>query len=69
MQSTDLEIKDFRSSQTDWQNIALPVVLMLTGAILLGGDFLGMLSLENIQNFWPLALILTGLTELIPGRI
>lgn len=49
----------------DWQGIVLPVVLMLTGIILVGGDLLGLLSLDSIQNYWPMAVIVVGLTDLI----
>ena len=51
--------------QNDWVGIALPIVLMCTGAILVGGDYLGMLSLDCIQNLWPLALIVIGIVELV----
>jgi len=50
----------------DWESIAIPVVLMFTGLILLGGDRLGVLSLDRIQNLWPEALIVIGLIELMP---
>ncbi len=39
---------------------------MITGLILLGGDYLGMLSLDRIQNLWPLALIAIGFLDLMP---
>ncbi len=55
---------DWRRNQ--WQDIALPIVLMVTGLILLGGDYLGMLSLDRIQNLWPLALIVIGFLDLAP---
>lgn len=48
----------------DWEAIALAIVLMVTGVILLGGDYAGVLSLERIQHFWPVALIAIGLGEL-----
>ncbi len=51
----------------DWEDVALPIILMLTGLILLGGSGLGMVSLDRIQNLWPVALILVGLSELIPS--
>jgi hypothetical protein len=59
-----MERKDVMIRQNDWEGIALPIVLMMTGLILLGGDYLGMLSLERIQNLWPLALIVIGFVEL-----
>lgn len=49
---------------SSWQNLAIPIVLLLTGLILIGGDGIGFLSLDRIQNFWPLALILVGILEL-----
>ena len=51
---------------TDWETVAIALVLMLTGIILVGGDYVGVLSLDRIQNYWPLALIAIGLTELAP---
>ena len=51
----------------DWQNLALPFVLMITGAILLAGDGFGLLSLDRIQNLWPMAVILIGLADLMPA--
>lgn len=61
-----MDTKDFNSRRADWEAIALPIVLMLTGLILMGGDLLGVLSLDRIQNFWPVALIAIGATELMP---
>jgi hypothetical protein len=52
----------------DWQSLALPLVLMATGAILLAGDGFGLLSLDRIQNLWPMAVILVGLAELMPAH-
>ena len=53
-------------SKTNWQDLALPVVLLITGIILLGGDWIGLLSLDRIQNLWPVSFILVGLIELGP---
>jgi|tagenome__1003787_1003787.scaffolds.fasta_scaffold20100215_2 hypothetical protein len=50
----------------DWVDIVLPIVLAVTGLILIGGDRLGVLSLDRIQNLWPIALILIGIAELLP---
>lgn len=50
----------------DWEGLAVPVVLILTGLVLLGGDRLGILSLDRIQNLWPVAVIAIGLMELVP---
>ena len=51
--------------QRDWQGIVLPLVLVITGLILVTGDLMGILSLERIQNYWPVAVIAIGLTDLI----
>ena len=56
------------TSQKDWQTLALPLVLMVTGAILLAGDRFGLLSLDRMQNLWPMAVILVGLADLMPER-
>ncbi len=50
--------------RTELENLILPVVLLLTGLILIGGDRVGILSLDRIQNLWPVAFILVGLTDL-----
>ncbi len=55
-------------SNTDWENIALPIILILTGLVLLGAGLAGWLSLDRIQNLWPAAIILIGLAELLPQR-
>jgi hypothetical protein len=54
------------SRRADWESIAIPVILMITGIVLLGGDFLGFLSLDRIQNLWPAAVIAAGVFELLP---
>ena len=51
--------------RTNWTDLGLPLILMLTGVVLTGGDWLGILSLDRIQNLWPVALILIGLLELM----
>lgn len=56
------------TGRLDWESIAIPIVLMLTGLILVGGDYFGVLSLDRIQNLWPAAVILIGLTELTRVR-
>jgi hypothetical protein len=58
-------MKDLNSRPGAWKNIALPLVLIGTGLILLGGDYLGILSLDRIQNLWPVAVIAIGLVELV----
>jgi hypothetical protein len=57
-----------KRSNTDWENIALPIILILTGLVLLGAGLAGWLSLDKIQNLWPAAIILIGLAELFPQR-
>ncbi|HEY7211265.1 MAG TPA: hypothetical protein VH477_13390 [Bryobacteraceae bacterium] len=47
------------------EGLVLPVVLLLTGLILIGGDRAGVLSLDRIQNLWPMALILVGLSDFL----
>jgi hypothetical protein len=54
--------------QQTWQSLLLPIVLMLAGAILLGADRLGTISLARVTDFWPMAIILVGLAELIPSE-
>ena len=61
-----MEPKNATLWNRDWESIVLPIVLMITGVVLLGGDYVGMLSLDRIQNLWPVALITIGLTELLP---
>ena len=51
-----------------WQSLAIPLVMLFTGLILVGGDRVGILSLDRIQNFWPLALIVVGVMELPAQR-
>jgi hypothetical protein len=51
----------------NWESIALPIILMLTGLTLLVASGLGVVSLDRIQNLWPEALVLVGLSELIPS--
>ena len=57
------------NSKKDWQGLALPFVLIITGAILLAGDGFGLLSLDRIQNLWPMAVILVGLASLMPTSL
>ena len=48
-----------------FESLLLPVVLLMTGLILLGGDRVGLLSLDRIENLWPVAFILVGLSDLL----
>ncbi len=50
------------------EGLILPVILLLTGLILVGGDRVGILSLDRIQNLWPVAFILVGLTDLLTSN-
>ena len=51
--------------RTEVESLIVPVILLLTGLVLIGGDSAGVLSLDRIQNLWPVALILIGLSELL----
>lgn len=51
-----------------FESLILPLVLLLTGLILVGGDRMGILSLDRIQNLWPMALILIGLTDFLDSN-
>jgi hypothetical protein len=59
-----MQTKQIHAPESAWETIAIGLVLIATGAILLGGDYLGVLSLDNVRNFWPLALIAVGLVDL-----
>jgi hypothetical protein len=50
---------------TDWETLAVAIVLMFTGLILVGGDLFGVLSLDRIQNLWPVTLIAVGIIDLL----
>jgi hypothetical protein len=60
-----MDTKQITSRYTDWETIAVAIVLMATGFILLGGDLFGLLSLDRIQDLWPVALIAVGLIDLL----
>lgn len=62
-----MERNQIANWKQNWESIALPIILMLTGLILLVGSGLGVVSLDRIQNLWPVALILVGLSELVPS--
>ena len=51
-----------------FESIGLPLVLLFTGLVLIGGDRVGVLSLDRVQNLWPVALILVGLSDLLAGE-
>jgi LiaI-LiaF-like transmembrane region len=56
--------KHLHVPESAWETVAIGLVLIATGAILLGGDYLGVLSLDNVRNLWPVALITAGLVDL-----
>lgn len=62
-----MERNQIANWKQNWESIALPIILMLTGLVLLVSSGLGVVSLDSIQNLWPEALVLVGLTELIPS--
>jgi hypothetical protein len=49
----------------DWQDVAAPLVLLLTGLLLTSGACMHWLSLEKMQNLWPAALLLAGLVKMV----
>lgn len=57
--------REISRAPMNWESLALPIILMLTGLILVIGSVLGVLSLDRIQNLWPGAVIVIGLTELV----
>jgi hypothetical protein len=64
-----IEVKEFHRMANKglrWQDLALPAVLVLTGTILIAANWLGLISLDRIQDLWPAAFILTGLVQLAP---
>ena len=65
-----MQIKQLYAAESTWETIAISIVLIATGAILLGGDYLGFLSLDNVRNLWPLTLIVIGVMDLkaVDGR-
>lgn len=56
----------YKTVDRDWQSLAVPVVLILTGLLLVTGEALGLLSGVRIENLWPIAVLLIGLGELQP---
>lgn len=60
-----MNTKQITSRATDWETLGVAIVLMATGLILIGGDWLGWLSLDRIQNLWPAALIVIGMIDLL----
>jgi F0F1-type ATP synthase assembly protein I len=62
-----MDTKQITSRSREWETLGLAIVLIATGLILVGGDVLGWLSLDRIQNLWPAALIVIGMIDLL-GR-
>jgi hypothetical protein len=48
-----------------WESLLLPILLMVTGAVVLAGADLGLVSLDRVKDLWPAAIILVGLVELL----
>lgn len=59
-----MNMNQITSRAADWEIIAVAIILMVTGFLLLGGDVVGILSLDRIQNLWPVALIAAGVIDL-----
>ena len=57
-----------KKQSSSFEALVLPVVLLLTGLILIGGDRVGILSLDRIQNLWPMALIIVGLSDFLASN-
>ncbi len=47
-----------------FENLFLPLVLILTGVFVLAGANWGIVSLDRTKDLWPAAMILVGLVEL-----
>jgi hypothetical protein len=62
-----MSTQEYEAKQRDWESLILPLVLMITGLLVLFGADTGLLSLDRIQNLWPAAIILVGLAELLPS--
>lgn len=61
-----MEQKQIANWKQNWESLALPIILMLTGLVLVTASGFGVVSLDRIQNLWPMALVLVGLSELVP---
>lgn len=61
-----MEQKQIANWKQNWESLALPIILMLTGMVLVTASGFGVVSLDRIQNLWPVALVLVGLSELVP---
>jgi hypothetical protein len=65
-----MTLKELEARERNWdlKSLLLPIVLMVAGTLVLAGADIGMVSLDRIQNLWPAAIILVGLTELLSER-
>ncbi len=61
--------KELENRERDWESVLLPIVLMVTGALVLAGADFGMVSLDRIRDLWPVAIILVGVADLLPDRV
>jgi hypothetical protein len=56
--------RETEAAGRDWQSLLLPLVLILTGALILAVAGYGLLSLDRVRDLWPAAIILVGLADL-----
>lgn len=49
--------------QLMWQDLAVPMVLTLTGLLVMLFSWTGVVNLDTIRSLWPSSLILIGLAE------
>jgi hypothetical protein len=67
LERKNMDHTKYTNVDREWQTLAMPVVLILTGLLLITGEGLGILSIVRVENLWPLAVLLIGLSELSPG--
>jgi hypothetical protein len=53
---------------TNWESLWAPIVLMAAGALVLTAANLGIISLDKVQDLWPVSIVLVGLAELFPDN-
>ena len=58
-------MKRFQRGTQDWQDVAAPLVLLVTGVLLTSGACLQWLSFDKMQSLWPAGLILSGLAGML----
>ncbi len=49
---------------SNWESLFLPIVLVVTGVLILAAANFGWISLDRVHNLWPASIILVGLVEL-----